>query len=283
MVRGLDIFRERFKEFESSFVLIGGAACDEWLGAAGLEFRGTKDLDIVLLIEVLSPAAIKALRTFVAHGGYEIREKTEGVPVLYRFAKPKNEAFPYMLEFFSRKPEGIQLGEGQGVVPVRAGADHHSLSALLLDEAYYSLIQQHHGIHDGLPFATATALIPLKALAWHNLTKDKAAGVEVDSKNITKHRNDVFRLAGILPGQPGPELPQPITDELGRFLRSFPEDSPEWPSILAALKKTLGGEIRPAALRSAIEVYFRLTPSTPPALKTFAPPASATDGGRGAQ
>lgn len=260
MVRGLDLFRERFKEFEGSFVLIGGAACDEWFGAAGLEFRGTKDLDIVLIIEVLSPAAIQALWAFVSDGGYEIRERTAGVPVLYRFAKPKNEAFPFMLEFFSRKPEGIQLGEGQKVIPVPADTDQHSLSAMLLDDAYYSLIQQHHAVHDGLPFATATALIPLKALAWHNLTRDKASGVEVDSKNITKHRNDVFRLAGTLPGQPGPELPKSITEELDRFLHSFPEDSPDWPSILASLKNTLGGGIRPAALRSAIQVFFRLTP-----------------------
>jgi len=260
MVRGLDLFRERFKEFEGSFVLIGGAACDEWFASTGLAFRGTKDLDIVLNIEVLSPAAIKALRTFVSDGGYEIREQTEGAPVLYRFAKPKNETFPFMLEFFSRKPEGIQLGAGQGVIPVRADTDQHSLSALLLDDAYYSLIQQHHDVHDGLPFATATALIPLKALAWHNLTRDQAAGVEVDLKNITKHRNDVFRLAGILPGQPGPELPKPITTDLSRFLRSFPEDSPEWPSIFASLKNTFGGGIRPTALRSAIQIFFRLTP-----------------------
>jgi hypothetical protein len=260
MVRGLDLFRTRFKEFEGSFVLIGGAACDEWFGSAGLEFRGTKDLDIVLIIEVLSPAAIKALRTFVADGGYEIRERTEGVPVLYRFAKPEDESFPFVLEFFSRKPEGIQLGEGQGIVPVRADADQHSLSALLLDDAYYALIQKHHDAHEGLHFANATALIPLKTLAWLNLTRDKAAGVEVDSKNIAKHRNDVFRLAGTLPGQPGPELPKSIADDLERFLRSFPEDSPEWYSILASVKNTLGGGIRPSALRSAIQVFFRLTP-----------------------
>ena len=30
MVRGLDLFRQRFREYEGSFVLIGGAACDEW-------------------------------------------------------------------------------------------------------------------------------------------------------------------------------------------------------------------------------------------------------------
>jgi hypothetical protein len=30
MVKGLNIFRDRFRQFEGSFTLIGGAACDEW-------------------------------------------------------------------------------------------------------------------------------------------------------------------------------------------------------------------------------------------------------------
>lgn len=258
MVRGLQLFRERFRAFEGSFVLIGGAACDEWFTAAGLTFRGTKDLDIVLIIEVLAPEAIQALRLFIDEGGYEIRERTSGSPILYRFAKPKNDEFPAMLEFFSRKPDALQLGEGQGVIPVLADPDQHSLSALLLDDDYYSLIQQHHVVNDGLPFATATALIPLKADAWLNLTKDMAAGKKVDSKNIAKHRNDVFRLAATVPGEPGPELPKSITADLELFLRAFPVDSPEWAQILASLKSSLGGELQPVALRSAIQRYFRV-------------------------
>jgi hypothetical protein len=132
------------------------------------------------------------------------------------------------------------------------------LSALLLDEDYYALIQNHKGSRDGLPCATATALIPLKAPAWLNLTKRKAEGAEVDSKNISKHRNDLFRLAGTLPAEPGPELPATITGDLIRFLDSFPENSPEWPSILTSVKETLGVNIRSANLRSTIQTYFRL-------------------------
>lgn len=30
MVRGLEIFCERFCRFEGAFILIGGAACDQW-------------------------------------------------------------------------------------------------------------------------------------------------------------------------------------------------------------------------------------------------------------
>ncbi len=258
MVNGLDLFRERFRDFEGAFTLIGGAACDEWFTALGLPFRVTKDLDIVLIIEVIDHAFVGALRKFISEGGYEIRQRTDETPILYRFAKPKDESFPFMLELFSRKPEGLQLEDGQEIIPIPAGTDQHSLSALLLDDDYYALIQTHKDVRDGFPFANATALIPLKAHAWLNLTKRQAEGAKVDSKNITKHRNDVFRLAGTLPGEPGPALPDSITADLTRFLRAFPDNSPEWPQILASLQNTLGGGIRPAALRSALQIFFRL-------------------------
>jgi hypothetical protein len=103
-----------------------------------------------------------------------------------------------------------------------------------------------------------TALIPLKARAWLNLSKCKGEGADIDSKDIAKHRNDVFRLAGTLPGNPGPDLPENIKSDLSRFLNQFSETSEDWPAILAAIKNTLGGTIRPAILRQAIQTYFRL-------------------------
>ncbi len=38
-------------------------------------------------------------------------------------------------------------------------------------------------------------LIPFKAKAWLDLKERKLNGDQVDSKNIKKHKNDVFRLA----------------------------------------------------------------------------------------
>ncbi|MEI6810291.1 MAG: hypothetical protein WCN95_16350, partial [bacterium] len=129
-----------------------------------------------MIIEVVDRAFVGAIRTFIAAGDYEIRQRTEGAPVLYRFAKPKNKLFPAELEFFSRKPEGLNLAEGQEIVPIPVGSDHHSLSAILLNEDYCRLIQTQKDVRDGLPFANATALIPLKAYAWLDLTKRKADG-----------------------------------------------------------------------------------------------------------
>jgi hypothetical protein len=261
MVNGIEIFRERFRQFTGDLTLIGGAACDEWFTAQGLEFRATRDLDIVVMVEKLKPDFIAAMRAFVAEGQYEIGERSEGIPILYRFTKPARKDFPYTLELFSRNSENFDLAEGQKAIPISAELRKHSLSALLLDDDYYGLIQAHHDVRDGLWIANATSLIPLKAHAWRNLTKLKADGETVDSKNITKHRYDVFRLAGTLPGNPGPDLPEKIKGDLIGFLNQFPENSEEWPAILAAIKNTLGGTIRPATLRQAIQTYFRLPPA----------------------
>ena len=46
-MRGLNKFRKQFRAHSSQYLLIGGAACDLLMEEAGLEFRATKDLDIV--------------------------------------------------------------------------------------------------------------------------------------------------------------------------------------------------------------------------------------------
>jgi hypothetical protein len=259
MVKGLDIFRDRFREFEGSFILIGGAACDLWFDQLRQPFRATRDLDLVLLIEVLSPEFVKAVRGFITEGGYQSRQRTNGSPELYRFADPTHESFPAEIELFCRNPTGFELSPGD-VIPVELAPDHHSLSAILLNEDYYTLIRTHHDNRDGLEVANATSLIPLKAFAWLDLTRRKAEGETIDSKKIKKHRNDVFLLAATLPGEPVPELPIAVTADLARFLQSFPTDSPDWAAIIAALKSNpVTRGLPPVTLINAIQTYFRLT------------------------
>jgi hypothetical protein len=56
MVTGLDVFRAHFREYADRYLLIGGAACDLLLSAAGAAFRATKDLDVLLCAEALDAA-----------------------------------------------------------------------------------------------------------------------------------------------------------------------------------------------------------------------------------
>lgn len=260
MIKGIDIFRERFREFSEALVLIGGAACDEWFSRLGMTFRATRDLDIVLILEAVNSDFVTTMRAFVDEGGYEIRERSEGgPPVLYRFSKPTNDQFPAMLEIFSRLPDDISLADDQTIVPITGGEENHSLSAILVDADYHALIREQRETRDGIAFANATALIPLKAKAWLDLSTRKEAGENIDSKDIAKHRADVFRLAATLPGDTTVELPGTILTDLATFLAAFPDDSPEWPAILSAIKNTVGGNLKPAALRAAIQTYFQVS------------------------
>src|ERR1700722_21001915 len=101
MVKGLDRFRAHFAGLEGQYVLIGGTAATLAMEQAGLDFRATKDLDIVLHMEALTPAFGTTFWTFIETGGYEIREASDtGKPLLYRFQKPANVSYPFMVELF---------------------------------------------------------------------------------------------------------------------------------------------------------------------------------------
>jgi hypothetical protein len=89
MVKGLDIFKEHFKDFPDSYVLIGGVACYLAMEEAGVDFRATKDLDIVLCAEALDAAFIAHFWEFVKAGGYQNQEKSTGCKQFYRFDKPE--------------------------------------------------------------------------------------------------------------------------------------------------------------------------------------------------
>jgi hypothetical protein len=258
MIQGLDRFREHFAEYRKAFVLIGGVACHEWLSTQSLEFRATKDMDIVLVVEALDKAFVARFWEFIETGKYQVREKATGERELYRFQKPKDEAYPVMLEIFSRKPLGIELGAGQHVVPVKFDEGAASLSAILLNDAYYKLIVEQHNEEKNLPFANPVALIPLKARAWLDLSARAQRGEKVDGKDIAKHRTDVFRIAATLPGGTGPNVAESIKADLNSFVAAFPVDHKEWPAVLAGLKTTIPGEIKPDVLIEAVREYFAL-------------------------
>lgn len=61
MVRGLDTFRDYFAGFEEQYVLIGGAACDIFFSNNEGQFRATRDLDVVLIVEALTPEFVRSL------------------------------------------------------------------------------------------------------------------------------------------------------------------------------------------------------------------------------
>ena len=103
MIKGLDKFREHFSGFGDRYVLIGGAASDLVMGKVGVDFRATKDLDIVLCVEALDASFAEAFWAFVKAGGYQNQQRSSDKKIFYRFNDPKDASYPFMLELFSLK------------------------------------------------------------------------------------------------------------------------------------------------------------------------------------
>jgi len=55
MVKGLEKFKEYFAGFEDNYVIIGGTACDIALQDTDMRPRATDDIDMILVIEKMSP------------------------------------------------------------------------------------------------------------------------------------------------------------------------------------------------------------------------------------
>lgn len=218
MVKGLEIFREHFRNFAAHYVLIGGAACDIAMTGAGLAFRATKDLDIVLYVEALDAAFMRTFWDFVRAGGYEVQEESTGEKQFYRFQKPTNADYPFMLELFSRQPDVLQVAEGSHLTPLPIEEDVSSLSAILLDNDYYDFIRTGRREIDGLSMVGAAQLIALKARAWLDLTEREKRGEKIDSKTIKKHKNDVFRLYQILDPASDPAAPEAVKKDIREFI-----------------------------------------------------------------
>jgi hypothetical protein len=227
MVKGINRFRAHFDGFSDRYVLIGGAACYLAMEEAGLDFRVTKDLDIVLCVEALDAEFVGVFWDFVKKGGYQNRQKSTGKKLFYRFYEPEDATFPWMFDLFSRIPDALNLPDDAHVTPVSVSEEVSSLSAILLDEQYYRFIHESKGMSDGITVVLPQSLVPLKARAWLDLTRRRDAGVRVDEKDIKKHRNDVFRLFQVIAADTRLVLPSSIKDDLQRFLQAVETDPPQ--------------------------------------------------------
>ncbi len=229
MVVGLDRWRAHFADYADRYVLVGGVACEQLMEEAGLGFRLTKDFDVVLLVELLDAGFVETFWAFIEAGGYERRERADGGK-LYRFQRPTAADYPQMIELFSRAPEGIDLAPGSQLTPLPIDEAAASLSAILLDSGYYDFLRGNSRLVDGLPLLGEAAIIPFKARAYLDLAARKAEGEVIDSKDVRKHRNDVFRVLQLLPEGEVQALPEAIHADMSAFLDAVAKDDAFKPS-----------------------------------------------------
>lgn len=231
MVNGFTKFKERFQGFENQYVIIGGTACDLIMENEELPFRATKDIDIVLIVESITVEFGRKFWEYVREAAYEHLNKSTGNAQFYRFTAPKSNEYPYMIEIFSRNPDFILLEEDAILTPLPIDDEISSLSAILLNEAYYELLKTGQIMVDGIPVLSPTCLIPFKAKAWLDLTERKLNGEQIDSKNIKKHKNDVFRLAQLITANTRKFLSPEIEGDMKEFLSEITDETVDLKSL----------------------------------------------------
>jgi len=168
MVHGLEKFKEYFKDHTNQYVFIGGTACDIIMDELGAQFRATKDLDMVVIIEALDKSFGETFWKFIDDGGYKNRQKSNGNNQFYRFTKPSDQSFPKMIELFSRSPIDFELKFETGLTPIH-----------------------------------------------------------VDSKNIKKHKNDVFRLLTNVTPSVKINTEIEVVNDVNKFIELIEEDKPD--------------------------------------------------------
>jgi len=225
MVHGLEIFKDYFSEFSEQYVIIGGTACDILMKHALSSFRTTKDLDIVLIFEALNDSFSKRFWKFISDGEYKNKNRSTGKECFYRFSYPGKASYPYMIELFSKKPEKNRIILDSVVTPIHISESIASLSAILLDDDYYQMILSGRSVINGITILKAEFLILLKIRAWIDLSNRISKGESIDSADLKKHKNDVFRLLTIIPPSLQCLVTQKVMYDVSGFLEMMQHDN----------------------------------------------------------
>lgn len=216
MVVGMELFRDKLKGFEDCYTVIGGAACDILMSEVDIDFRLTKDIDIILILEDKKAEFAKTFWEFIKEGEYKCGWKNSDEMHFYRFTEPKSR-YPVMIELFSRKP-GYHLDVEEGIIPIHIDDDTSSLSAILLNDDFFNFMLEGRKIVAGVSVLAENYIIPFKMYAWLNLKHRKEAGEHVNERDYKKHKNDVFRLLQIVNTDEKVSVNGLVRESVERFL-----------------------------------------------------------------
>lgn len=226
MVKGIEKFKKFFEGFEDCYVVIGGTACEIHEELYAQIPRATKDIDIILRHEY------------------------------YRFMKPANTEFPYQIELFSRNIGLLDFPEDARITPIPTDDDLSSLSAILMDDDYYSFTIGHSHVEDGVHIANVESLICLKCKAFLEMSERKAQGGQVDGRHIQKHKKDVLRLAAMLaPSDRFEDVPQTLKEDVSQFCDKIKWELPGHDFFKSAGLRNIDGKQIIGQLKSSFQVH----------------------------
>lgn len=218
MPAGIDTFSKHFSDYKDQYVIIGGTACELLLSEGALDFRLTRDIDMVLIIEALTEEFVRVFWDFIRQGGYEVWTNQDGKPKFYRFVQPSTPNYPYMIELFARPGNKVTLEYKGHLMPIHISNNISSLSAILLNDDYYHFMLDGRLTSGSVTVLDAEHIVPLKMRAWLDLTRQKSEGIHVNDKDIRKHRQDVFRLFPLISADAKVRVPSLIYQDIQRFI-----------------------------------------------------------------
>ena len=222
-VVGIKEFADFFEGYEDCYTIIGGAACEILMSSTSIDFRATKDIDMIIMFEDRFEEFASKFWEYIKLGGYKCGWKNSDRPHFYRFTEPK-DGFPSQIELFSRKTD-YHLESGSEIIPIHIDDDISSLSAIMLNDDFYDFMREGKVTINGLGVLKASYIIPFKMYAWLNLKDEKASGKHVNSTALKKHKNDVFQLFQIVPDDEVVEVRGDVADTIDRFIKEIVEET----------------------------------------------------------
>lgn len=254
MSTGIDVFSRHFAEYKEQYVVIGGTACEMLLSEEALDFRLTRDIDMVLIVEALSNEFAAAFWDFIAKGGYEPWTRKDGETKFYRFVNPTQPGYPFMIELFARPDHNVDFEYQGHLMPLHIDDDISSLSAILLNDDYYRFLVEGRNTSGEITILDAVHIIPLKMRAWIDLTRQKNEGRHVNERDIRKHRQDVFRLFPLVNADARIGVSPLIYDDIQHFISEMKSSGFDLKAIHVPIEKD-------AILEIYNSIYYRKTDS----------------------
>lgn len=230
MVQGIEKFRESFGDYNDCYVIIGGTACDIVMKEYGSDFRATKDIDLVMLVEAIDETFVSRFLSFVEEAEYDHIKKSSGERQFYRFENPKDDSFPKVIELFCRRPDYLGAID-TNLASIHISDNVSSLSAILLNDDYYDLLSRGRVVIDGLSVLNIESLILFKMKAWMDLSERRQAGESVDMTNIKKHKNDVIRLALNIEPDSHIIIKGSVKEDAQKFIELISDDKPNMKNL----------------------------------------------------
>lgn len=225
MIKGIEKFREAFKDFSDNYVIIGGTACDAALTDTIMLPRATDDIDMILIVEKMTTEFANTFWNFIRDGEYKNGKRKRGKEKspayeLYRFDNGK-EGYPVKIELLSHHSDLLGEPSGFHLEPIPTGEDVYSLSAIMMDDVYYRLTIDNSYVKNDIRYASSIALICLKTKAYLNLLNERKAGKQVNTKDIKKHRTDVLKLVATTAFDEDISVEKDVFDTISNFVQEM--------------------------------------------------------------